>query len=157
MVYKLTSPVAGAQRLTESSTVKKHGLGTILTGEDPVLGGGEFVYVQMPAAAVAVGDVIQYKNNYLGTAGAPTADGPVGVAMAAHPSTGTNYGWLQITGKAVTKTTGGAFTVGAPAYLGASSAAIAAVTATDQMFNAYAATVGAGGFVNLDLNRPWAA
>jgi hypothetical protein len=157
MVYKITTPLAGMQKLTVSSPTKQHDLGTIVTGSDPVLGAGEFIYTQMPATAVAVGDVLTYPNS-LAVAGAASNNGPCGVAMAAHAvAPPTNYGWLQIGGRAVTKFTGANFAVGAPAYLGAASAAIAAVTATDQIFNAFAATVGAGGFVNLDLNRPWAA
>lgn len=81
--------------------------GTIVRAQDPILGGGEFIYLPGCAGTV-VGSLVSYDPVNLTTALVPITtknlDLPVAVAMSAN-STTTNYGWYQIEGAAVIKKT----------------------------------------------------
>lgn len=98
MTYQITDLV-GAQGLTETSTTKKHPLGTIVKAKDPTYGEGEFIYLQGVASTVA-GSVVTY--NTVGATALCTVGGnvskPVAVAMSANVAS--QYGWYQISGVA---------------------------------------------------------
>lgn len=94
------SPVGG-QAIAETSTVQRHPLGTIARAVDPTYGAGEFIYLA-GVASTAVGSWVTYNLDDGSTALlAANAIGPVAVAMSANVAS--QYGWYQISGKAVGK------------------------------------------------------
>jgi hypothetical protein len=92
---------AGSQAIASNSTVQNHPLGTIVRANSPTYGSGEFIYLK-GVADTAIGSWVVYNLDDGGTAllGA-NAIGPVAVAMAA--TVASEYGWYQISGKAVGK------------------------------------------------------
>ena len=99
MAYKITSPRIGAQPIAETSTTQRHALGTIVQAEDPTYGAGEFIYLA-GVASTAIGSWATYNlDDGTTTLLVANAIGPVGVAMSANVAS--QYGWYQISGKAV--------------------------------------------------------
>ncbi len=101
MAFIIDRIFAGAQPIANTETTKSHSLGTIVTASDPTYLGGEFIYLQ-GVASTAVGSWVTY-NMDDGTTALLAADaiGPVAVAMSANVAS--QYGWYQISGKAVGK------------------------------------------------------
>ena len=89
----------GYQPIATTETTKKHPLGTICQGYDATNGGAEFIYLQ-GVASTAVGSWVTYLMDG-GTTALLAADaiGPVAIAMSANVAN--QYGWYQISGKAV--------------------------------------------------------
>lgn len=105
MAYAIMNQVIGTQPIAETSTVQMHPLGTIVTAKDPTYGAGEFIYL-LGVTSTAVGSWVTYNLDNGGTALlAANAIGPVAVAMSAN--VGSQYGWYQISGKAVGKALSG--------------------------------------------------
>jgi hypothetical protein len=106
MAYIITSGVAGSQPIADTSTVKNHPLGKIVTAKDPTYGEGEFIYLE-GAASTIVGSIVTYVasgSTTLGTtSGVVNGGAPVAIAMSANVDT--QYGWYQIAGDAVIKKT----------------------------------------------------
>ena len=89
------------QNIDETSTTQAHELGTIVQCKNGTYGVGNFIYLQ-GVASTAVGSWVTYAQDDNTTALlAANAIGPVGVAMSA--CVASNYGWYQISGKAVGK------------------------------------------------------
>jgi acyl CoA:acetate/3-ketoacid CoA transferase alpha subunit len=102
MTWRITSPVIGYQRIDETSTTKKHPLGTIVQAHDATTyETGEFIYLKGIGSTV-VGSWVTY-NVTPGTTAliAPSAIGPVAIAMSANVAS--QYGWYQISGHAIAK------------------------------------------------------
>jgi hypothetical protein len=102
MAYIITSPnAAGAQPIADTSTTARHPLGTIVTAYDGTYGAGEFIYL-VGVVSTVVGSWATY-NLDAGTTTLLVADaiGPVGVSMSINVAS--QYGWYQISGKAVGK------------------------------------------------------
>ncbi len=99
MAYIITNTLIGAQPIAETSTVQKHALGTIVTAEDPTYGAGEFIYLAGAANTILGSWVTYNQDDNSTTLLAANAIGPVGIAMAANVAS--QYGWYQISGKAV--------------------------------------------------------
>ncbi len=98
MAFINTSGVAGAQPIADTSTVKNHPLGKIVTAVDPTLGEGEFIYL-VGVASTAIGTWVTYNmDDGTTTRLAANAIGPVAIAMSANVAS--QYGWYQIQGKA---------------------------------------------------------
>lgn len=93
----------GWQPIDEVSTTQKHPLGTIVQAKDFGTndnGVGEFIYVKGVASG-AVGAWVTYNaDDYTTTLLAANAIGPVGIMLAVLDAS-TDYGWIQIGGKAV--------------------------------------------------------
>ncbi len=101
MAYTITNPTLGLQPIAETRTTKNHPLGTIVEASDPTYGAGEFIYL-LGVASTAVGSWVTYNLDDGSTALlAANAIGPVAVAMSANVAS--QYGWYQISGKAVGK------------------------------------------------------
>lgn len=101
MAYAITDSIVGSQSISETSTVKNHTLGTIVQAKDPTYNAGEFIYLE-GVASTAVGSWVTYDQDGNTTALlAANAIGPVAVAMSANVAS--QYGWYQISGKAVGK------------------------------------------------------
>lgn len=97
MTYEATGPWIGAQSLTETSTEQKHPLGFTVTGVDPSLGMGRFIYLKGVASTVA-GNAVVWDENFATTRTVAASRGPVGIAMSANVAN--QYGWYQIEGLA---------------------------------------------------------
>lgn len=149
--------------------------GNVVRGVDPVLGAGEFMFVQF-AGTVTAGAVVELTATSVNSgaridvsaqawAGAANTGKPLGVAMATAAS-GT-WGWVQVGGIAVVNTSG-SITAGAQLYWQASGVISSSSVASKAVLNALAAsannaTYGSGtGAVTLSgqtlvaLNRPCA-
>ena len=101
MAYVITNPILGTQPIANTETVQKHPLGLIVSGVDPVYGGGEFIYLSGVASTVLGSWVTYNPDDFSTTLLAANAIGPVGVAMSINVAS--QYGWYQISGKAIGK------------------------------------------------------
>lgn len=101
MTWHIIEQEIGYQQIADTSTTKQHPLGTIVRATDPTYGTGEFIYL-LGVGSTAVGSWVVYSPDNFGTAllGAD-ADGQVAIAMSANVAS--QYGWYQISGKAVGK------------------------------------------------------
>ena len=101
MAYSITDAIIGSQPIADTSTTANHTLGTIVRAKDPTYGAGEFIYLK-GVASTAVGSWVTYDQDDNTTVLlAANAIGPVAVAMSANVAS--QYGWYQISGKAVGK------------------------------------------------------
>lgn len=99
MAYTISDTVIGTQAIAVTDTTQRHPLGTIVRAVDPVYGAGEFIYLKGVASTV-VGSWVTYNLDDGSTALlAANAIGPVGIAMSINVAS--QYGWYQISGKAV--------------------------------------------------------
>ena len=89
------------QNIDETSTTQNHALGTIVKMKHATYGVGEFIYLQGVASTTANDWVTYNADDHSTTRLAANAIGPVGVAMSANVAS--QYGWYQISGKAVGK------------------------------------------------------
>lgn len=105
MAFTIAENTLIGQAFAETSTTAKHALGLIVQGKDPTYGVGEFVYLK-GAASTVVGSWVTYNaDDYSTDLLAANAIGPVAVAMSANVAN--QYGWYQISGKAVGKALAG--------------------------------------------------
>ena len=89
------------QPFNETSTTKKHDLGTIVRAYDTAsgYGAGEFIYLE-GVASTALYDWVTYTyDNGQAARMAGSAVGPVAIAMSANVAS--QFGWYQISGKAI--------------------------------------------------------
>lgn len=101
MAYTIEDIRAGAQAIATTDTVKNHPLGCIVRATDPTYGSGEFIYLK-GVANTTVASWVTYNLDDGGTVLlAANAIGPVAIAMSANVAN--QYGWYQISGKAVGK------------------------------------------------------
>ena len=144
------------QPVADNSTTQAHRLGTIVRMHDDTYGAGEFIYLQ-GVASTAVGSWVTYNMDDGSTALlAADAIGPVAVAMAA--TVANEYGWYQISGKAVGLCATG-FADNGNVYATATAGTIDdAVVAGDRVKNAKGASaIGtpAAGQAEFEIHRPW--
>lgn len=102
--WKPISHQLGFQGITETSTTAQHALGTIITAKDfgtNQNGVGEFIYLKGVADTAAGSWVLYNEDDYSTSLLAANDIGQVGVAMSANVAS--QYGWYQISGKAVAK------------------------------------------------------
>ncbi len=102
--YHITNPIAGMQNIGDTSTTQNQVLGTIVQAVDvasTAYGAGEFVYL-LGVASTVLGSFVTYNADDNSTALlVADAIGPVAVAMSINVAS--QYGWYQISGKAVGK------------------------------------------------------
>lgn len=101
MPYTVIETTLGVQRiaLDETTANQAVGLGTIVQATDFDLGTGEFIYLKGLAATVLGSWVTYNSSDNTTTLLAANAIGPVAVAMSA--CVANEFGWYQISGKAV--------------------------------------------------------
>lgn len=103
MAYVITSGVAGAQPIADTSTTQRHPLGKVVTAVDPTYGEGEFIYLQGIGSTV-VGSAVSYNISTWITALAPVGTGlPRAIAFAMSANVASQFGWYQIGGLVVAK------------------------------------------------------
>lgn len=149
----------GWQAIATTSTTKKHPLGTIILAYDSAstnYGTGEFIYL-LGVASTAVGSWVVYNQDDNSTALlAANAIGPVAVAMSANVAS--QYGWYQISGKAVGKVLAG-FVDNANVYGTATAGSVDdAVVAGDRVQNckgASAIDTPSTGLAEFEIQRPF--
>lgn len=104
MAYYPTTPMgAGWQKIADTSTTQNHALGTIVSAVDPTYGAGEFIYLKGVASTVVGSWVVYSADDWSTALITANAKGPVAVAMSANVAS--SYGWYQISGKAIGKST----------------------------------------------------
>lgn len=156
MAYTFTNARLGLQPIADTSTQKNHSLGTIETAEDPTYGVGEFIYLP-GLAATAIGSWVTFnQDDNSTTLLAANAIGPVAVAMSANVAS--QYGWYQISGKAIGLCLAG-FVDNANVYATATGGSVDdAVVAGDRVKNAKGASaIGtpSGSFAEFEISRPF--
>ena len=101
MAYTIQENALLGQPIGDTSTLQRHAPGTIVRAKDPLLGAGEFIYLK-GVGATALGSVVLYNPDDYSTSLLAANDiGPVAVAMSANIAS--QYGWYQVSGKAVVK------------------------------------------------------
>jgi hypothetical protein len=155
MPFTITNTLVGAQAIAETDTVQRHPLGTIVNAYDPIYGGGEFVYL-LGVASTAIGSWVTFNRDDGSTALlAANAIGPVAVAMSANVAS--QYGWYQITGKALGLCLAG-FADNANVYATATAGSVDdAIVAGDRVKNCKGASaIGtpSGSFAEFEIDRP---
>lgn len=157
MTWRITNGERiGNQQIDVNSTVQNHALGTIVQAYDETYGAGEFIYLK-GLADTAVGSWVTYNADDYSTALlAANAIGPVAVAMSA--CVASEYGWYQISGKAVGKALA-SYADNGLVYATATGGSIDdAVVAGDRVKNAKGASAvdtPSTGFAEFEIHRPW--
>lgn len=156
MAFTITENAIGWQRIADTSTVQNHPLGTIVRATDPTYGAGEFIYLK-GVASTAIGSWVTYNMDDGSTALlAANAIGPVGVAMSANVAS--QYGWYQISGKAVGKALA-SYADNGLVYATATAGSVDdAAVAGDRVKNALGASAidtPSSGFAEFEINRPF--
>lgn len=99
MTWVIRNALVGSQPIANRSTVQNHPLGSIVNADDPTYGSGEFMYVKGVASGLRGSWVTINADDYSTILLVANAIGPVGILMAALVAD--EYGWAQISGKAV--------------------------------------------------------
>ncbi|HEY1430747.1 MAG TPA: hypothetical protein VGF39_03845 [Stellaceae bacterium] len=163
MAYAFQDDIAGLPGMRQVDSFPRIPAypGMLAHALDPVLGGGEFLYLPGVAGTV-LGSLVTYNQLTPATVLAVTGakgGSPVAVAMAA-PGAG-QFGWFQITGNAlIAKTSGAAIALGAAVGVSATPGQVAtsaggAATAgalTGAVVSSAAVTTDAT--VNVEISRP---
>jgi len=101
MAFTIDNNRVGWQAIADTSTVKNHALGTIVRAIDPVLGGGEFIYLQGIGSTI-VGSIVNYDNAFVTALNTSAVTGPPrALAISMSANVASSYGWYQIAGLAV--------------------------------------------------------
>lgn len=156
MTFVIRNPIVGTQAIASNSTTQQHPLGSIVVADDPTYGSGEFIYLK-GVASTAVGSWVTFNRDDGSTALlAANAIGPVAVAMSA--CVANEYGWYQISGKAVGLCLTG-FADNANVYATATAGSVDdAVVAGDRVKSAKGASaIGtpAAGQAEFEIDRPF--
>lgn len=155
MAYKIVSGLISAQAIDQTSTTQNHPLGTIVQANDATYGQGEFMYLA-GVASTAVGSWVTYnRDDGTTTLLAANAIGPVAVAMSANVAS--QYGWYQLSGKAIGKALTG-FLDNANVYATATAGSVDdAVVAGDRVKNCKGASnldTPSAGLAEFEIDRP---
>lgn len=155
MAYTINENRLGQPLITAHETTKRVPLGTIVRADDPTYGAGEFIYLK-GLDTTAVGSVVLYSPDDFSTSLLAANDiGSVAVAMSACV-TG-EYGWYQISGKAVVKA--GTVADNGNVYATATAGTVDdAVVAGDRVKNAkFASADGtpSAGLAECEISRPF--
>ena len=106
MAYTIVDSIVGTQVINETSTTQRVPLGLVVQASDTLFGTGAFIYLKAPTSAANKGAWVTYNaDDWSTTLLAADAIGPVAINMNLTASG--DYGWFQITGKAVGKVAAG--------------------------------------------------
>lgn len=157
--FHITDQVAGHQQIDETSTTQKHPLGTIVRAVDratTAYGEGEFIYL-LGVASTAVGSwVTVHEDGFTTTLLAANDIGRVAVAMSANVAS--QYGWYQISGKAVGKALASYADNGlvyATATAGSVDDAVVAGDRVKKAIGASAVDTPSTGLAEFEIDRPF--
>lgn len=156
MAYKIKTPFLVGQEIGVAKDSKLHPLGMIVNGDDSTYGAAEFIYLKGLDATVR-GSWVTYNLDDGSTALlAANAIGPVAVATGACV-TG-EYGWYQISGKAVGKALASYADNGlvyATATAGSIDDAVVAGDRVKGALGASAVDTPSTGLAEFEISRPW--
>ena len=102
MAFVIRNAEIGWQQIATTSTTQQHPLGTVVKAVDSTYGEGEFIYLKGVGSTVVGSVVTFYESDWTTALLAADAIGQVGVAMSINDAA-TDYGWYQISGKAIAK------------------------------------------------------
>lgn len=159
MAYFTTESFVVEQAIADTSTTKKHPLGTVVGAVDPTYGAGEFIYL-LGVASTEVGSFVKYNATTYQTALiTATAVQAVPVAVAMSANVASQYGWYQISGNAVVKKTAVAVTPQVTLFISATAGRVKVLASAGlQIVGARSAnltTVASGtSTVVVTINRP---
>jgi hypothetical protein len=158
MAFIIRNPIVGSQPIATTSTTQSevHKLGDIVNAYDSTYLSGEFIYLK-GVASTAVGSWVTYNmDDGSTTLLAANAIGPVAVAMSANVAN--QYGWYQISGKAVGKALTG-FVDNANVYATSTAGSVDdAVVAGDRVKGAVGASAlgtPSAGLAEFEIARPF--
>lgn len=155
MAYAIQDDIMGMPPIAGTNTWQGVPEGMLCHAVDPVLGGGEFIYLK-GAAGTVPGALVSYDQiNHSTTLGAPSNSGrPMAVAMSANVAG--QWGWYQISGAATIIKDGTALLAGAPVGLGVGAGLVGALTAGQQLLGATAINAAAAGATTVlaTISRP---
>lgn len=156
MPYTINNHRIGLQAIATTDTVQNLPLGTIVLATDPVYGAGEFIYL-LGVASTAIGSWVTYGQDNNATALlAANAIDPVAVSMSANIAT--QYGWYQISGKAIGLALAGYLDNGlvfATATAGSIDDAVVVGDRVKLAKGASAVGVPSGSFAEFEIQRPF--
>jgi len=156
MAYFITDQIAGNQAIADTSTTQKHPLGTIVRAVDPTYGEGEFIYL-LGVANTAVGSwVTVHEDGFTTTLLAANDIGRTAISMSANVAS--QYGWYQISGKAVGKALAGYVDnalVYATATAGSVDDAVVAGDRVKKAIGASAVDTPSTGLAEFEIDRPF--
>lgn len=156
MAFHSIEPFIVEQAIADTSTTKKHDLGTIVRATDPTYGVGEFIYAQ-GVASTAVGSWVLVNEDDFSTSLLAANDiGRVAVAMSANVAS--QYGWYQISGKAVGKALASYADNGlvyATGTVGSIDDAVVAGDRVKQAKGASAVGTPSAGLAEFEIDRPF--
>jgi hypothetical protein len=157
--YRHLSQELALQSIDETSATKQHPLGRIVQAEDRgtnANGVGEFIYLKGVANTAAGSFVLYNEDDYSTSLLAANDIGQVAVAMSANVAN--QYGWYQITGKAVGKALA-AYADNGLVYATATAGSVDdAVVAGDRVKRAKGASAvdgPAAGMAEFEIARPF--
>lgn len=156
MAYVIQENSTGWTPIATTDTTARHPLGTIVRASDPTYGSGEFIYL-LGVADTAVGSWATYNLDNGGTALlAANAIGPVGIAMSANVAN--QYGWYQISGKAVGLTLAG-YVDNALVFTSGTAGSVDDTVVDGDMVHlakgASAVGTPSGSFAEFEISRPY--
>ena len=157
--YHIINPIVGMQDIADTSTTQNHVLGTIVQAKDiasTAYGSGEFIYL-LGVASTVLGSFVTYNADDNSTALlAANAIGPAAVSMSINVAS--QYGWYQISGKAVGKALAGYADNGlvfATATAGSIDDAVVAGDRVKLAKGASAVGTPSSGLAEFEIQRPF--
>lgn len=156
MTYAITDPIVGSQAIADTSTTQNHALGTIVSAKDPTYGVGEFIYLSGVASTVVGSWVTVHEDGFTTTLLAANDIGRIAVAMSINVAS--QYGWYQISGKAIGKAAAAYADNGlvyATATAGIVDDAVVAGDRVKQAIGASAVDTPSTGLAEFEIDRPF--
>lgn len=156
MAWKINSQIVNPQKITDVSTTQRHPLGTIVQAQDDDYGAGEFIYVKGVSSGAQYAWVTYNKDDGTTALLAANAVGPVGIMMSALDAA-TDYGWVQIEGKAIGKCLT-AFADDARVWITATGGSVDDASVAGDGVNlakGASTTVVSSGVADFEIHRPW--
>jgi hypothetical protein len=156
MAYIITDTVAGTQAIADTSTTQKHPLGTIVRAKDPTYGEGEFIYLSGVASTVVGSWVTVHEDGFTTTLLAANDIGRTAVSMSINVAS--QWGWYQISGKAIGKALTGYADNGlvyATATAGSIDDAVVAGDRVKKAIGASAVDTPSTGLAEFEIDRPF--
>jgi len=153
MSYVVRENLIGIQQIASTSTVQQFPLGTKVKAVDPTYGEGEFIYLQGVGSTVVGSWVLIAEDDFSTSLLAANDIGNVAVAMSANVAS--QYGWYQISGKAVGLAATG-FADNANVYATATAGTVDdAVVAGDRVKRAKGASAVSDGVADFEIQYPF--
>lgn len=127
MAYTIVEPKNVAQGIQETSATQLRPFGDIVKAQDPIMGEGEFIYLQGVASVVPGSRVSYVPHTGVTTLSDATQNSGLPNAFAMATLVASTFGWFQISGSAIA-VNGGTAAVGTGKIAAAGAITSAAVT-----------------------------